>query len=178
MVISSALFNIDRKENVLISFDGSVTSRVISDLLQRSEIALENQRSVVRKRVYNVLVEGLQNLYHHAEERPETGKNGEPQVKLLLWFDTDSIFIQMQNVVKGATINKISTQIEYINSLDRDQLKAFYREVLNNTKFSEKGGASLGLIDMAKRSGEPLLYKFSPLDENYSMFNLVVQVKK
>jgi hypothetical protein len=47
---------------------------------------------------------------------------------------------------------------------------------MNETGFSEKGGAGLGLIEMARRSKNPVQYCFSPLNDNTSNFYSQVKV--
>jgi len=44
--------------------------------------------------------------------------------------------------------------------------------MLNTTEFSSKGGAGLGLIEMAKKTGNKLDYDFIPFDVKYSYFVL------
>ncbi len=48
--------------------------------------------------------------------------------------------------------------MEQINNLDKDGLKDLYKEIIKNTTISEKGGAGLGFVDMARKSGQPLEY--------------------
>jgi hypothetical protein len=43
-------------------------------------------------------------------------------------------------------------------------------------KFSTKGGAGLGLIDMKKKSGNELGFSFQDVDETVSYFSLKVSV--
>ena len=72
----------------------------------------------------------------------------------------------------------VTSKIDYINSLNRDELKAYYKEVLNNGELSEKGGGGLGLIDIAKKSRNKLQYSFREIDEDYSFFTLTVKILK
>ena len=54
---------------VLMAFKGSISSELISNVLEVVESKMDefSESSKVRKKVYNVLVESLQNLYHHIE---------------------------------------------------------------------------------------------------------------
>ena len=72
----------------------------------------------------------------------------------------------------------VTSKIDYINSLNRDELKAYYKEILNNGELSEKGGGGLGLIDIAKKSRNKLQYSFREIDEDYSFFTLTVKILK
>ena len=56
------------------------------------------------------------------------------------------------------------------------QLKSYYKEVLNNGEMSAKGGGGLGMIDIARKSGRKLEYRFDPIDDSFSFFSLHVKV--
>jgi hypothetical protein len=54
---------------VVVSYKGSINADVIADTLSLVEVKLENSEvhNSIKKKLYNVLVEGLQNLYHHVD---------------------------------------------------------------------------------------------------------------
>ncbi|MGL4596277.1 MAG: DUF6272 family protein, partial [Bacteroidia bacterium] len=60
------------RNNIMLSFKGDVTSELLTSILQIMESKLDNlqEEPKVKKKVYNVLVECLQNLYHHMDEIP------------------------------------------------------------------------------------------------------------
>ena len=41
---------------------------------------------------------------------------------------------------------------------------------------SAKGGGGLGMIDIARKSGKKLDYKFDPVDDQFSFFSLNIKV--
>nr|MDA3822032.1 hypothetical protein [Bacteroidales bacterium] len=59
-------------DDVLIAYKGDVTSELISNVLEVVEARMDDfsESSKIRKKVYNDLVESLQNLYHHIEVLP------------------------------------------------------------------------------------------------------------
>jgi len=61
------LYRTMEKDNVLIAFKGSITSELLTSVLQIMETKMEDLADApkTRKKVFNVLVECLQNLYHH-----------------------------------------------------------------------------------------------------------------
>ena len=90
----------------------------------------------------------------------------------------DAYNIVTGNFIYPKNVEEVSNKIDHINSLDRDELKAYYKEVLNNGKLSEKGGGGLGLIDIAKKSRNKLQYSFREIDDDYSFFTLTVKILK
>jgi Na+/phosphate symporter len=74
--------NMDRN-NILLSFKGDITSELLTSILQIMENKMDNMQedSKTKKKVYNVLVECLQNLYHHMDDA--TDFNGELKTEVL-----------------------------------------------------------------------------------------------
>ena len=56
--------------------------------------------------------------------------------------------------------------------MNQDELKQLHKEKMRETAISDKGGAGLGFIDIARKTGNPLEYHFEPIDENNSFFLL------
>ena len=63
--------------DVLMAFKGDISSELIGKVLETVESRLDdyNENAKIRKKIYNVLVESLQNLYHHIEVIPEDLKD-------------------------------------------------------------------------------------------------------
>ena len=67
--------------------------------------------------------------------------------------------------------------IEKINSFDEpSKLKEFYLEHLENNELSEKGGAGLGFITIAMKSGNKLGVQFNSLNDKFSHFSVEAKV--
>jgi hypothetical protein len=48
--------------------------------------------------------------------------------------------------------------------------------VLSNGTLSSKGTAGLGMIDIARKSGNKLEYQFLPIDDKNSFFCLTIKI--
>ena len=88
----------------------------------------------------------------------------------------DHYLITTGNFILSENVNKLKTKLDYINGLEKDELKAYYKEVLNNGQMSNKGGGGLGMIDIARKSGQKLDYSFSHINDKNSFFSLNVKV--
>ena len=178
------LYKLMERDYVLLAFKGSITSELLSSVFQIMESKMEDLQDSpkIRKRVFNVLVECLQNLYHHIDEFEIVGSPEELAEKKSAIFSIsrtpESYDIVTGNYIDQANVKDISQKIEYINSLDKDELKAYYKEVLNNGVLSKKGGGGLGLIDIARRSGSKLDYNIREISDSFSFFTLTVKILK
>ena len=90
--------------------------------------------------------------------------------------EEDTYVIYTGNYIKTESAGKLESRLERINSLNPEELKAHYKEVLNNGMMSEKGGGGLGMIDIARKSGQKLGFKFLKVDDELSFYSLKIKV--
>lgn len=169
------------KGDVILAYKGSITSDLINDVLEAVEGKLEdgNEDGKTRKKLYNVLVESLQNLYHHIEETHEgIDEDLDPKFGILVIEKNEA---GEYKVITGNFVSKVKTKflkekIEKINSLSKDELKDMYKFILNHQKISAKGGGGLGLVDIARKTGKKMTYNFYDYNENYVFFDLQILI--
>ena len=65
------LYSLMERDHVLLAFKGSITSDLLTSVLQIMESKMDdlNDAPKTKRRVFNVLVECLQNLYHHLKNK-------------------------------------------------------------------------------------------------------------
>jgi hypothetical protein len=157
------------KERLMFVYRGVVTNENSIPLLMLLEKEMENSEFgfVGRKRLFMFVLESLQNVSRHSD------KNLYADMSLVIYSKTDNGYtVTTGNVLPSANINNLKIKLDEINNLQADEIRNFYRQMLSNSEFSDKGGAGLGLIEMAKKTGNKLDYDFVPLDEEFSYFIL------
>jgi len=168
--------------NVILAYKGSISSDLISNSLNQIEEKLDsdNESLKVKRRIYNVLVEVLQNLYHHLEIPPgfNDGSQNTDKYGLFVFskLNNTTFKISTGNFVKTKDYQMLKDRLDQINYLTQDELKDLYKLVLNNDEFSSKGGGGLGFIDIARKTGNKYEYKFVDYDNKYYFFCLDITV--
>ena len=143
------------------------TSMAETDMEKQSE-----ERSVQRK-VYHVMVETLQNMNKHSDEI----KNGNIGSGLFIIGKKDeTYYIITSNVVAKKHKEGLEDALTSVNNATKEELKEMYKKQIREGRMSEKGGAGLGLIDIARKTGEKLNYHFLQLDEENYFFILKVEI--
>ncbi len=166
------------RNKIMLSFKGDVTSELLTSILQIMETKLDNMQEEpkIKKKVYNVLVECLQNLYHHMDEQKNISGDGARSAIFMIGKVGSEYNIITGNYILPENVDKLRTRLDKVNSMDKEQLKVFYQEILNNEEFSEKGGGGLGMIDIARKSGGKLHYHFQPIDDKNAFFSLNIKI--
>jgi Family of unknown function (DUF6272) len=169
-----SLFQGIEKGDLEYIFKGDVTSTVVTNILDLAKLNLDDDElRPVSSRIYFILGEGLQNISRHQEK----GDGTTPTDSIILISKKDGKYtITTGNLIKSEGKVELENKMQKINSMNTKDLREFARYIRKNFALSEKGGANLGLVEMAKRSGSKLIYGFKDFDETFSFFYFSIQL--
>lgn len=155
------------------NFDHDLT-RLFTDSAEGKMIKQGVSTNVMR-RAYHILVEALQNITRHSDNLDEESRgNG----IILFSDDQDNYYIITGNKILNSKIDYLKNKIDSINATNKSDLREMRRAQMRDGEWSDKGGAGLGLIDMARKADGDILYYFEGIDGDYSFFVLKVTVNK
>ncbi|MFA6404035.1 MAG: SiaB family protein kinase [Salinivirgaceae bacterium] len=162
----------------IISFQGELTFEIIESLLNSAKQELDslNLDLVVQKRLYSILVESLENSVKH--RIPIDFKRNHYPLEMNLQLYNNKILITVCNYIKQSNAELIAQKIDEVNSLNRDGLNQLYRSSIAKARISDKGGAGLGIIEMARNSGQKINYKFVQEESELVFFILELSLLK
>ncbi|MGQ9619844.1 MAG: SiaB family protein kinase [Bacteroidales bacterium] len=155
--------------HVMFVYRGMVTSENTTSLLMLLEKEMESSEFGFqgRKRLFMFVLESLQNVSRHSDPAKHA------DMSMVIYSKTpDGYTVTTGNVIENAEIGNLKTRLNEINNLAPGDIRSVYRQMLNASEFSSKGGAGLGLIEMAKKTGNKLDYDFIEIDNKYSYFVL------
>lgn len=167
------------ERNLILVYEGEFTQEITKSVLSMAERNMDSmgEESSIKRKVFNVMVECLQNIVKHGEEL--NAKNEQkPSAIFMIGKQGPAYIITSGNPILNDDIERLRGKLEQINSLDKDGLKQLYKDIIKNTDLSDKGGAGLGFVDMARKSGQKLEYDFEKIDDKYSFFSLRTTIVK
>lgn len=153
-------------------FNHEIT-KTFSDLAQK-EMDRDGEAGKTKRVVYHALVETLQNMNKHSDEIADSNEVGKGLY--LIGKRNDNYYIITSNKIAKDKIEGLELALKQVNSCSKEELKKMYKEQLRCGKLSPKGGAGLGLIDVARKTGRKLHYQFLPIDDNNYLFILKVDI--
>jgi len=167
------------RHDLILVYEGEFTQDITKSVLAMAERNMDSfgEGSSIKRKVFNVMVECLQNICKHAENF-----NAESSAKnnaiFMIGKREDQYVITSGNAVKQEDVPDMTVKLERINGLDKQGLKELYKSILQTTEISSKGGAGLGFVDMAKKSGHPLGYEFEDIDDEFAFFSLHTTISR
>jgi hypothetical protein len=159
-------------------YEGEITHQITKAFTSLAENKMDSysEDASMKKKVFHVMVECLQNLSKHAEEyntiEGSVFSGNGIFIVGRLGDDYQDYQVLTGNAVESSKVPDLKALLEKINQLDKDGLKELFKKQMREGSLSEKGGAGLGLIDIARKTGEKLEYNFIDIDDNTSFFLL------
>jgi hypothetical protein len=173
-----------RSHNVNVMYSGPMWEegiKGIADVVE-NRLAVEDISANAAKAVFSVFVEQVTNMLMYSAERVEYNFPDRASVEvssgsLVLGSRGSLYFVQTGNTVGNDSVELIRGRLDFLNSLDKKELRRFHREQLNADNVNpESKGAGLGFIEIARRASAPIVYKFEPNGEGTSFFTMYVEI--
>ncbi len=166
------------EKNIMLAFCGEFSQDLNKTLLAFTErkFKTENIEDNTRRKIFNVMVEVLQNISKNKIENEHNSKDIQP-LFMLGTSDNDYLIIS-SNLMENNKIEQLRNRLELVNSLDKEGLKLLYKDVRLNNTLSETAGAGIGMIDIARKSEHKLEFSFEEVDNEVSVFSLLIRITK
>ena len=154
---------------------GPLSYEEIGFLLNRMSAYVDKQGMsiTIKKKVYSAMVESLENIYKHQDI---INGNNDHQPRFSLFLDEKEFLLHASNSILNFKIAALKEKLDKVNSLNKEGLKDLYKLTILSGNVSPKGGAGLGIINIAKVSENKIVYKFEPIANEYSYFTLNVAI--
>lgn len=164
--------------DTLIAYKGRMSDQFLNCMLSEVEEKLhqENPPLKQKKKIVNIIVEVIQNIQHYLENIDSQTFEKFNTIMFLLSKAENGFSIYVGNYVKNEAVSGLRERIDRINQLDYEELKKLYRFKLKNESLNAGGGAGLGIIDIARKSGTKISYNFEVINTSFSFFSLNIVV--
>ena len=168
------------KNSIILVYEGEFTQEITKSVLAMAERNMDSigEESGIKRKVFNVMVECLQNIVKHGEDYVSADLQINTAI-FMIGKQQNSYLITTGNPMKNELVDGLKSKLDKINSLDKDGLKALYKDIIKGESgLTNKGGAGLGFVDMARKSGQKLEYGFESLGNGHTFFSLKTTVPR
>ncbi|MEH0153935.1 SiaB family protein kinase [Limibacter armeniacum] len=164
--------------HILLAFNGMFTQEVLT-LIGKTLQSTPNSQ-MISKRLFAIVIEMAQNIHHYSAHKAYSEKDEKEVGTGVITIGSDDQYFHIcsGNYIKKSEVPPLLERADYINELDKEELRDFYREVRKAPQRANKPGANLGLIDMVRKSGNPVLIEIEEVDDDISFFILNVKINK
>ncbi len=160
------------ENGIYVVYIGKFNQRItkfFSEMIE-DELEKECQDKITRRRVYHTIVEILQNMQRHTEEL------GEGSGLFMIGRKQHIYYIITSNKILKSNVQNLKQTLDRINASTKEELKQMYKKQLVEGKLSDRGGAGLGLIDIARKTESKYEYLFLPINFELDYFVLKIEI--
>jgi Family of unknown function (DUF6272) len=158
---------------ILLVYEGEVNQDITKAFTTMTQRNLEEDTTTsvpIKKRVYHVMVECLQNIGRHSDNI-ESGEPEAPGSGIFLVSKSDEgFYVVTGNPVASTKINDLTDILNKVNGMNEEEIKSYYKQKMLESRISEKGGAGLGFIDIVKKTGNKIEFHFEKINNVTSFF--------
>lgn len=177
-------YNMVKNENINIIYNGPIWAAGVEGIATtlKRRFELEQLSLPTSQAIFSVFVEQMNNMLMYSAEKVKDFTSTENKQTyssgiFILSSTQKQYCLQTGNVIKNQHITLIQERIDYLNTLDKTELRKYYKERIKADDDNlESKGAGIGLIEIAKRSSEKIKYAFEPYDDDRSFFTMHVTI--
>lgn len=166
------------QDDLIFAYSGMLSNSITHKVIELTHFNIDGKGSMVKlkNKISFLMAECYQNVIRHGKHTIEVEELEQSGGSLFFRSLPDFFYIASANTVLNEYIPSIKERLDKVNSLDRDELRQMQKQVLAEGKLSDRGGAGLGIIEMARRTGRKISYDFVPCDENSSNFYIQLSI--
>jgi len=171
-------YQIVEKDNLSLFYRGDFADEITVRLIDISDLHFGDKTEVtsMKKKVGFLMAECFQNVIRHGDVDPADEGLPEHSSYFVSRNIKGNFIISSGNLIDNEDVENLKSKIDNINKLDKEALKDLYMKVLGSEEMSTKGGAGLGLIEMARKSGRELEVAFHKLNDKITFFYMQILI--
>jgi anti-sigma regulatory factor (Ser/Thr protein kinase) len=174
--LSKTLENI-KNHQIDMLYYGYINHDLTKSLVNLAKMLLEKRQAnkgLVRK-VITVTVEGAQNVYKHGStlESDSLGNS-----VFVIAENEDYYIITISNYLDRKSALELKPKLDKIKTLKKEELQHEYAYHAATNEVSAKGGAGLGLYEIARASENRFDYNFFDINEEVCLFTNSIKIAK
>jgi len=161
-----------RQEAIVLSHFGEFNQAKIDHLMRvvESSVLEQGDKRQAMKRVYGVMVEILQNMSIHSTR----DASGRMFGFVVLSRTNTQYHIDSGNLMLEVGREDLTQRLSSLNAMDINQVRRAYVDTLCNEDFTDKGGAGLGMLTVAKRAAGPIDFEIHSIQMPFAYVRMRV----
>lgn len=165
-------------DNIILSYKGPLTDVLLSEFSRDIRKKMQEEDPKIGKKVFAIFMELAQNVLYYSKEENHFGQKKDKVGTLVIVAEEDSYRLITGNLVYKKDVPLLEDKCKIVNSLNRDELREYKRNLRNNPNNEESKGAGIGLVQAALTSDNPLGVEVQEVGTNFAFFVLSVYVKR
>ena len=165
------------EQRIMLCFNGPISRSLIEEIGNALRNYLNSQQATPTDAmdVFAAYIVMTQNIRHYAMRLGYDEETASATVAVAK--DAQGHYlVSAGNLVEYSDGEALLRTIESLAKLDKQELKQAYKKQLRMPRGNESSGAGLGLLDIARKSSEPMRASLEPLPDGRGFFSLTAVI--
>lgn len=168
-------------EGILFCYSGPFSQGVIQEMAETIKHRLEfieEDKTSIGDKIFAVFIEQVQNIKRYSAEL-QSKRNSDFETRtgiVVIGQEKDRFYSISGNLVETQKVIDLKQKIDKVLSMNKEELKKYYKEKLKQEPDAESKGAGIGIIDMARKADGPITYHFNKIDDSKTFFSFKVLI--
>src|SRR5262245_24904742 len=170
-------------QGVIFAYSGYVTEPVLSGVGEalKQKLTIDDADTKTLRSVFAVFVEQMQNIIRYSAEKAQQPLAPASDLSALMELRYGILTIGREghdyvvcagNLIERADVERLRTKLSRLRGMNKDELKAVYKEQLRAEPEAGSKGAGLGFMEIARRASKPIEFDFTDVDAKHAFFAL------
>ena len=133
---------------------------------------------IKKNRIFSIFIELSENIRRYSAERIAFDHDSNGCGMLQVSESEHAYYLCAGNLINKNDWKNIEKRIKYINDLEREELNNFYNQQRNQAIKKNRDSGNTGLIEIARRSRNPLKIQKYEVDNTFLYFIIDVKLDK
>ncbi len=163
-----------QEKGIIFSFSGPISQSLLEGIGQtlKQKMSLEETSTNIIQKVFSIFVELMQNIINYSAQRV-TSEEAEQEISygvLIVGKEGQHFYIISGNYIQEEQEAALRDKLTRIRSMDKTELKQFYKQQRRMQVEDASKGAGLGFIEMARKASQPIEFNIARMGDSCSFF--------
>ena len=160
---------------VFLTYGGFLTQPLIAGMTDALEQEADrNDLSMkVSSDIFTIFIELSQNMMNYSKNKTQSDVEFDSKGLIIVGMDSakTSYYIISRNVIDAEDKSKIEVRLKEVEGLNKEELRALYRERRKSGRDKHTKGAGIGFVEVARRCDQ-VEHEFESIDSDHYYFSV------
>ena len=162
-------------EGIVFAFSGPMSHEIVEGIggTLRNKMNEDAIDKTLSSKIFSIFVEQVQNVINYSTEKNPQESDMSYGI-VVVGKQDNKYFVMGGNRMNTESVEPMRKNLNHLKSLDKEELKQLYKKRRKEGSEVTSKGAGIGFIEMARKSSEPLEFRFDKLDDKNEFFTIKI----
>ena len=164
--------------NLIFCYNGYLSQEIIVSVssMIKDKLTTDETKTGISQKVLYMFVEQAQNITRYSADQLPHEDGAISYGSVAIGTQGGKYYIMCGNRIESEKTPSLREKLEELVKMNPEELKLLFKERMRSDPEEGSKGASVGFIEMARKSSEPIEFDFVPDGEGFDYFVLKVVI--